>query len=459
MAIAFAVLLARSDKAPAFGVGLTDSYSYESANEASRLAAFNRTVDARAGLVLLTANWLGIAPSDLPASFNPADPADPAYQWDVLDSAVRAATEKGLGVAILVAGAPPWAEGPNRPSLATAPAGSWRPDPGKLRQFAIAIATRYSGSFTDPAAPGLGPLPRVMDWQLWGEPNLSVYLTPQWNGHRPVAPIQYRAMLNAFYAGIKSVNPGDKVITGGTAPYGDSPGGARMQPALFWRTLLCLKGQRLRPTGCPDPAHFDIAAHNPIDEFRPTRGALNRDDISTPDLGRLKRILAKARSTGRSKPGGRKQLWATEIWWESNPPDPSGVPAGTQARWLEQSFYLLWKQGVQRVVWFEIVDTPPQFVPYQTGLFLSDGTPKPAYSAYRFPFVADRLGKQTVRVWGMAPTPGGVQVQRKRGAGWHTVKRLSAGRDRVFVGKLGLRGAARLRARADGETSLTWRQG
>ncbi len=364
---------------------------------------------------------------------------------------------------ILVTQAPNWAEGAGRPSAAEALAGTWKPDPQKLRQFAIAIATRYSGSFTDPNARGLGPLPRVTDWQLWAEPNFAINLTPQWNGHRPVAPIQYRAMLNAFYAGIKSVNPGDKVITGGTAPYGDSPGGARMQPALFWRSLLCLKGEKLRTRRCPNPAHFDIAAHNPIDEFRPTRGALNRDDISTPDLGRLKHILRKANRTGRAKPRGKKPLWATEFWWDSNPPDPGGVPASRQARWLEQALYLFWKQGAKTAIWFQIRDAPAQpggyAATYQTGLFSLDGTPKPAYWAYRFPFVADRLGKQTVRVWGMAPSPGGVLVQRRGRGGWRTVKRLRARSDRVFVGKLRLRRAARLRAHADRETSLTWRQG
>jgi hypothetical protein len=180
-----------------------------------------------------------------------------------------------------------------------------------------------------------------------------------------------------------------------------------MQPALFWRTLLCLNGQRLRPAPCSDPAHFDIAAHNPIDASGPNVGAQNIDDISTPDLGRLKRILSRARRTGRSQPAGRKPLWATEFWWDSNPPDPNGVSVQTQAHWLEQALYLFWKQGVKRAVWFQIRDQPP--VPdyastYQTGLFQLDGTPKLAYQAFRFPFVADRLRR---RLWGEQKTGNG----------------------------------------------------
>ena len=63
-----------------------------------------------------------------------------------------------------------------------------------------------------------------------------------------------------------------------------------------------------------------------------------------------------------------------------------------------------------------------------------------------------------MRVWGMAPAPGRVRVQLRRGGGWHPVKRLRARGDRVFVGKLRLGHSARLRARADGETSVVWRQ-
>jgi hypothetical protein len=451
-----ALVLVAAPAAGAFELGLTDP-TFDSPDPGTRSSWLNRAVDARVGVVLLGATWSAIAPAVPPAGFNPEDPGSPAYSWGTLDAAAQEATSRGLRVAILVGQAPVWAEGPNRPSTRVAASGTWKPDPAALRQFAGAIATRYSGGFVGPS----GPLPRVRYWQLWAEPNLSVYLTPQFKGRREVAASHYRKMLNAFYSGIKSVSASNRVITGGTAPYGDLPGGQRTQPALFWRALLCLKGQKLRPKRCRNPARFDIAAHNPINVGGPRRHAQSRNDISTPDFRRLKRILAKARRTGRVKPRGKKPLWATEIWWDSKPPDPRGVPQRRHARWLEESFYLLWKQGLKVVVWFQIRDAAPDpsfGSTYQTGLFLDDGTPKLAYKAFRFPFVAERLGKRTIRVWGMAPSPGGVLVQRKAMGGWRTVKRLGAGGDRVFVGKIRLRGSAKLRAQADGETSLAWSQ-
>ena len=437
----------------AFQLGLTDSV-YADPNGATSAFWFGKTAKARAGLVLLSAQWVSIAPATRPAGFDPANPGSPAYNWGTLDREVRQARRRGRRVAILVGQAPAWAEGRGRPSTTVAAAATWKPKPAALKQFARAIARRYSGGF--------GGLPRVRYWQLWAEPNLSIYLTPQWRRGRPVGALHYRKMLNAFYGGIKSVRRSNKVITGGTAPYGDARGGQRMQPATFWRTLLCLKSRRLHRTRCRNPAHFDIAAHNPINVGGPERHARNFDDISTPDIGRLRRIIRKARRSGTLRPRGDKPIWATEIWWDSRPPDPRGVPARRHARWVAQSFYVLWRQGVRTVIWFQVRDAASggnYAATLQTGLFLRSGKPKLAYRAFRFPFVADRLGGRRVRLWGMAPSRGGVRVQIRRGGRWRGLVRLGAERDRVFTGVVRLRGGAKLRARADGETSLIWRQG
>ena len=219
----------------AFQLGLTDNlFADINAGKAGRW--LDRARGARARTILLGAQWVSIAPANRPRGFNPANPADSAYDWGTLDRQVRQVRARGMRPAILVGQAPAWAEGPNRPSTTVAAGGTWKPKPKALGQFARAIARRYSGSF--------GTLPRVKHWQLWAEPNLSVYLTPQWRRGRPVGAFHYRRMLNAFYAGIKSVRRSNKVITGGTAPYGDLRGGQRMQPATFWRALLCLKGRR-----------------------------------------------------------------------------------------------------------------------------------------------------------------------------------------------------------------------
>ena len=347
---------ASAAEARPFALGLTDPV-FASTAAAERDTWLDRAVASNASTVLPAAQWSAIAPAQRSSAFDPTDPADPAYNFAALDAAVRDAVAHGLDPLLLVTGTPAWAEGKNRPpNTAKYPIGTWKPQPAELKKFAVALARRYSGSFNDPAD-AAGPLPRVRDYQLWAEPNLAIYLNPQWKKNKAVAPVHYRKMLRGFYEGIHSVSNSNRVVTGGTAPYGDpQPGGGRMQPLRFWRELLCFKGQDLKKANCRKPAKFDVWAHHPINVGEPRREALNRDDVSTPDLGKIKRVVNKAVRSGRAQPRGKKPIWATEIWWDSKPPDPNGVAARTHARWLAESFYLLWRQGVERVYWFLIRD-------------------------------------------------------------------------------------------------------
>ncbi|HWW67717.1 MAG TPA: hypothetical protein VNY83_07000 [Solirubrobacterales bacterium] len=442
-------------------LGLEDAI-FSSPDPALRGLWLNRAVDARAGIVVLIAGWDKIAPADPPPGFDAANPADPAYNWATLDASVRDAVAHGLRPIVLVNQAPVWAEGADRPAdFAVAPLGTWKPRPDELGEFARALAIRYSGRFVDPSAPLAGPLPAVHLWEVWAEPNLSLTMTPQWSRAGPFSPLQYHRMLNAFYAAVHGVDPLDRVVTAGLAPYGDPRGGFRTPPVRFWRELLCLRGSSLRKAGCPGPVHFDIAGHNPIDVGPPKLSAASPLDVSTPDVWRLERIVEEGVRSGRVLPRRPKPFWATEIWWDSNPPDPGGVPERRQARWLAQSLYVLWRQRVRTVIWFEIRDSPP--VPSfaatpQTGLFELDGRPKLAYRAFRFPFVVDRRPGGTF-VWGKAPAPGAVIVERRSKGGWRQLARAFATSNRVFATGLALKGRALLRAKQGNQSSLSWRLG
>jgi hypothetical protein len=408
------------------------------------------------------ASWSAIAPRTRPVDFDPTDPGDPSYDWEALDGAVRSAVARGMQPLLAINFAPRWAEGPGRPSLALAPGGTWLPQPGELGSFARALATRYSGRFVDPANPGAGALPRVRYFQVWAEENLAFLLNPLWEGRRLVAPLHYREMLNAAYAGIHDADPGARVIVGGLSPYGDaSAGGSRIPPVWFWRSLLCLRGSRLRPVGCPEPAHFDIAAHNPINASGPSSSAFSPLDVSTPDIGRLTPIVRKAVATGRALPARPKPFWATEIWWDSSPPDPAGVPLRRHARFVAKSLFELWRQGVSAVVWWYLRDQAPGAAGFgatqQSGLFYRDGRAKPAYRAFRFPFVAIRDRQGRVILWGKAPSPGRLVVERRTRRGWAPLAHPVAGSGRIFLARVDAGGAFQARARQGGETSLPWK--
>jgi hypothetical protein len=436
--------------------GFGDSQSFESDPPSARETWFTRAQRLGARWVRLDVTWSSIAPARLTAGFAPTNPGDPRYSWSAVDAAVRTAAGHGQSVLLQIVSAPAWAEGRN-PPRGVAP-GSWRPSAAALGQFARALARRYSGHFRDPERPGTA-LPRVTHFLVWNEPNLPLYLSPQWSRTRrgtyvPASPAIYRGLLNAAYRNIKSVQPHAYIIAGATAPYGDPPGRDRMGPALFIRELLCLHGPALRPASCPHPAHLDALDHHPY-ALSPTLPAFNADDVSVPDLGKLTRVLRAARLTHRVLPAGPKQLWVTEIEWDSSPPDASGVSLATQARYLSLAFYEVWRQGVMHVFWFGIGDHRYLLTVNLTGIgvYFANGTPKPAAAAFRFPFVATRTSARILTIWGRAPVAGGVTIELLRGRGWRPVARLATTRGGVFYTRLPHRGRATLRAVIRGLTS------
>lgn len=437
-------------------LGLADA-TFTNGDAAVRDEWLGRARSASADLVLLGVDWSAIAPRVPSPGFDAADPADPGYRWSALDAAVRSTVAQGLAPVLEVQVAPAWAEGPGRPSAEVAPPGTWKPSAQALGAFSAALAARYTGAFSDPSGSGL--LPRVRWFQVWAEQNLSQHLNPLWEGGRLVGPAHYRRMLDAAYAAIHAANPAAQVIVGGLAPYGDAvAGGSRVPPVWFWRSLLCLKGARLRPLPCPDPAHFDVAAHNPIDVWGPRRGALSPIDVSVPDIGRLRAIVRRAAATRRVLPARPKPFWATELWWDSSPPDPRGVPVRRQARFLGEALYELWRQRVDAVIWWFLRDQAPGSDGFaatqQSGLLYRDGAAKPAYREFRFPFVVRREADGRALLWGMAPTLGPVTLERRRPGGWAPLARVVAGPSRVFLVRIAFPDRFQARARQGRETSL-----
>ena len=422
--------------------------------------------DAGATIWRIFAIWATVAPTAPPNAAAASDPGWPGYNWSTVDRVVTATAAAGLEPVLVPFRAPAWAEGPNRPSTDQALAGTWRPSAPALQAFATALARRYSGTYADATGQ---VLPRVRFIQAWNEPNLAVDVTPQYTrkGGRwvPASPGIYRSMLNAVYRGVKAAVPSDVVITAGTAPYGDldKSSNARIPPVAFWRSLLCVQGRTdLRSTRCGQHVSFDALAHHPYPIGPPRRRARNPDDAVVPDIGKITRVLRVAQRAGTVLPRGTKPIWATEISWDSTP-DPDGLSLADQARYLEGALYTLWKQGVRYVTWFNLRDEAKGKgwdSTYQSGIFtrgdtVADDTPKPSYTAFRFPFTAYRTNG-VAELWGMAPQAGPVAVQALVKGTWHTAASLTAGSDRVFVGRLRVGRGTKLRAVSGADESLTW---
>ncbi len=124
---------------------------------------FERMHGAGATAVRMDLSWFTIAPKTLPASFDPENPADPAYDWSALDARIQAAFAHGLEPYLVVNDAPVWARLDNKE------AGS-PPNAADLGKFMHAAAERYSGSDRAPANPLLADLDRAEREQVLPPP-------------------------------------------------------------------------------------------------------------------------------------------------------------------------------------------------------------------------------------------------------------------------------------------------
>jgi hypothetical protein len=446
--------------AATFTRGFVDSVWFDApADGVSHQSWLTRTKAAGARLAQIEVDWTGAEPDPPAAGASLTNPSAPQFNFGYLDREVEEVRQAGLQPVFLVTDAPRWAQHPGGTASEYAN-GAYEPNATAFGDLAEALARRYSGRYPAPQYPG-HKLPRVRYLQAWGEANMSNHLSPQWtrvNGRvvNTGANI-YRQLLNAFYAGVKAGDRSDVVLTSGLEAYGDAPfqGYERTHPVTFLENLLCLDSKLERTACAGGPAHFDVLASDPYDAFAPTVRAVSRLDASAPDLGRLRQVITAAGAAHTLLPDKQKPLWVTEFGYDSSPPNPAGLPLIKQARWLEQSFYVFWREGVSSVMWYLVRDqTPPYDTNYFSGVYFRDGRAKPSLTAYRFPFVlAQERGH--AQIWGIAPASGTVSVQRRNGSGWSTITTLHASAGRVFVRAAQLAHGT-YRATVDHQHSLAW---
>jgi hypothetical protein len=425
--------------------------------------------------VRLTAGWSVIAPQPDAAArpdFDETDPAAyPAGAWDNLDRAVRDANDAGLQVMIDIAfWAPRWA---THDDPATTGRLRTEIDPDAYARFAQAVATRYSGTYTPPAAaqpappadpspdadllsallgghkasaepnhaasaPASAPLPAAGIFTIWNEPNHPGFVMPQWqrqgNGWWPRSADIYRAMVRAAYPAIKQAAPNSTVLIGATSSGGSStPGRSGVPPLEFIRALTCVD-RRWRPITTGSCAGYttlpgDGWSHHPYSlRTVPEKQPINHDKLPVASTPRLLAALRRLVRMGRLAPADA-QVWMTEYGYETSPPDPMApFTPEQQAGMLARAERLATADPAVRS-WpqFLLRDRPAGRAgprsriagDWQTGLEDADGAPKPAYTVFRTPVVAQCRGGRVV-VWGRWRDVAGAvaQVQRQLGGAW-----------------------------------------
>ncbi|HXF98407.1 MAG TPA: cellulase family glycosylhydrolase [Gaiellaceae bacterium] len=326
-------------------VGFHDDPSFRWSPNRERLIESS----ARQGstLMRLLVQWNRTAPRR-PAQ--PANPFDPAYVFDDLDEAIRMAQLNDMEVMLTISGTPSWANGGRAPNIMPQRLSD-------LTAFARAIASRYSGRYSG--------YPFVRFWSVWNEPNLQLFLAPQFDERgRSVAPRNYARLYAAAYAGIKAGNPRALVGIGETSARGtDRPTGLRPthSPGRF-AELVAKANPRLR---------FDAWAHHP---YPSTPNLRPSQKVRWPNvsLASLPTFELNLRRWFKRK---RVAIWVTEYGHQTKPPDALGVSYPKQAAYIRQAISLARSYPfVDMFVWFVYQDDQGQ--PWESGLYTQGGAPK-----------------------------------------------------------------------------------
>jgi hypothetical protein len=365
--------------------------------------ALDRVQEANASIIRATADWRAAA-TKRPA--RATNPFDPAYNLGDLDDMIRNAQARGIQVMLTIWGTPKWAnggKGANVPPKKLA----------DLTNFARALADRYSGRHAG--------YPYVGHYSVWNEPNLKIFLSPQFNKKGTiVSPAAYAKLYKAGYAGIKKGNKNALVAIGETSNQGrDHPakggGPESVAPGTFARLLAQTKGLR-----------FDAYATHPY-ATRPNLPPTQKVRWPNVTLTQLGRFETSIDSWFKRK---NIPIWITEYGYETRPGEPAGVSNSQQASYLSKVMRQLKADPrVQMFIWFIFQDSKMSL--WQSGLFNAAGTMKPAYRT--FSALAQTIDGQTVNVKvGRAPV---IQVPVPRLASVTPVGSLIGVTWKVFDGK------------------------
>jgi Cellulase (glycosyl hydrolase family 5) len=307
---------------------------------------------AGASILHVTADWSAIAPTE------PADPLsgnDPAYKLADLDQLVRNAGRYGFQVMINISRTPSWANGgqaPNHPPT----------NLNDLTEFAHMLAARYNG------APNRG---LVLRWSIWNEPNLGIFLTPQFVNGKIVSPAEYVKLYMAGYKGIKAGDKKALVAAGETSNQGRnkplSAANDSVAPATFAHMVSQI-----------DPKlPFDAWATHPY-PTRPTLPPTQKVSYPNVTLTTIDKFGASLQQWFHR----RVPIWITEYAEQTLPQHPigGGVSYAQQASDAKLALKMAAASPyVEMFVWFTFRDSPGT---WQSGLETSTGVKKPSYAAF-----------------------------------------------------------------------------
>jgi hypothetical protein len=277
-----------------------------------------------------------------------------SYDWKELDAKVAAATAHGLRVLGILDYSPQW----------NAHTGCVAGSPNQCAPADIAAFASY-------AAAAARHFPNVKHWEIWNEPNLVKFWGPAPN----VA--DYVKMLNSAFAAIKAVAPDDVVLAGALSRADDRPG-VEISPTTFAASMYAEK------------ADFDILSLHPYTyPFSP--------DTANTGNGWLE--VAAIRDLMIANGDADKKIWISEV---GAPTCGPGKSSPVDAQPFADRDYM--SEAAQQTILSRILEDSKSasfigaLLVYEIrddnsddpttrencfGIFRSDNSPKPVFSAFR----------------------------------------------------------------------------
>jgi hypothetical protein len=342
--------------APASGLGAVAAVQDDSLTVAPIADVTNRldlVAASGARVARVDLFWSDIAPTKPVSASNPFDPA---YKWDRFDQIILGLSARGITPIVSVYSSPRWAAGGK-----AAPKGqAWNPNfpnPAQFGLFMAAVAKRYNGTFPN----GLyGTLPQVKNFEIWNEPNLQLFLRPQYKKGKPIAVVNYVKLVRAAYSRIKNANPRAVVIAGVAGPKSrtDTSGSG----SLGW--LQGIQASRVK---------FDAYSQH----IYPFSSPLAKTN-AFPSWSSIPKLLFELNKIKHGMP-----LYITEAGYTTSLTRFRKVRVSeTQQRnYLKQIYNLrsVKSSRVPVIVWFNLQDN----IFWPGGLLRRNGTAKPSLAAFR----------------------------------------------------------------------------
>ena len=357
--LATAAALAAGAALPAMGMGAAIGLQDD------RMAASQpQDIPGRIALVKATGTqvlridlfWATAAPTR-PA--NATDHLDPAYNWAWADATLCGTIKAGIQPIVTTWNAPGWATGGKLGVKGVVWNSKAPTNPQDYADFMSALATRYNGVTQ---IPGQGTC-NVKFYEIWNEPNLQIYLYPQYSGKKVASSPKYVKMANLAVPAIKAANPRAVPITGVTGPKGKSDQSGR--GTLDW--VKDLKKYGLK-------AGSQYSQH-----IYPAVPPLKKTTIF-PAWDTLDEVVAEVNKL----PGGKsKKIYITEASYTTakTPYRKVAFTLAQQATYMKDIFKVPFVKSprVPVVIWFQYVDN----VNWPGGITFDAGGQKPSYRSFQ----------------------------------------------------------------------------